>query len=260
MHSLALKLGPLTIYWYGIMVALGFMCAVGLMMLNRKHAEMDTEQISDMALYGMIAGIVGARIFYVCQFWSQYQNDLFQIIRIDKGGLVFYGGFICASLTVLIYTLKKKLPVLKVFDIIAPSMAIGHMFGRIGCFLNGCCFGKPSDLPWAVQFPKGSAPCDAFPGQAIHPVQLYESLFNLILAILLMFLLKRLRPGQIAATYLVCYGIGRFTIESLRGDHHQFILEKFTVSQSIGIFVAAAGIALFAYTIRKTSGQKAKND
>jgi|GEM_PF-4729342 len=124
---------PVLVYWYGIMVAIGFVCATALMVRNRKYAGMDTEQITDMALWGMVAGIIGARIFYVCQFWNQYENNLFQIIMINKGGLVFYGGFICATIVLLIYARKQKLEVLKVMDILAPSLAVGHMFGRIGC-------------------------------------------------------------------------------------------------------------------------------
>ncbi len=260
MHSIAFHVGPLTIYWYGIMAALGFISAVSLLMLNRKHAGLDSEQVTDIAMFSMISAIVGARIFYVVQFRDVYRDNPLNIIRIDQGGLVFFGGFICATSTLLFYCWRKKLNLLTVLDIFGPALAIGHFFGRIGCFMNGCCYGKPSNLPWAVNFPQGSAPAEAFPGQSIHPVQIYESIFNLMLAGILLLLLKRTRPGQTAAAYLICYGIGRFTIESLRGDHHQFILGKFTVSQSIGFFIALAGIAFLIYTIRKSpAAQEQKN-
>ncbi len=256
MHSVAFHIGPLTIYWYGILAATGFISAVFLLMLNRRHADMDSEQITDMAMICMIAGILGARIFYVVQFWELYRDKPFSIIRIDQGGLVFFGGFICSTASIIVYCRWKKLNMLNVLDMFGPSLAIAHFFGRIGCFMNGCCYGKPSNLPWAVQFPNGSAPAEAFPGMTLHPVQLYESAFNLVLAAVLLFLMKRMRPGQIAATYLICYGIGRFSIESLRGDHHQFIMDKFTVSQSIGFFVAIAGIALMVYTNKKWRGKQ----
>jgi phosphatidylglycerol:prolipoprotein diacylglycerol transferase len=256
MYSIAFKLGTnITIYWYGIMVALGFICAVLMLMLNRKHAKISSEQISDIALYGMISGILGARIFYVVEFWDQYSGNLREIVRIDHGGLVFYGGFICAITVVLIYCRRKKLPVLNILDIFGPAMAIGHAFGRIGCFLNGCCYGKPSDISCAVRFPDGSAPAAAFPGQSVHPVQLYEAIFNILLAAVLVFLLRKakLKPGMIAAIYLIAYGIARFLFELLRGDHKDFVFNLFTPSQSICLFVLLAGVALMVYSKGRSS-------
>ena len=253
MHSIAFKLGSnITIYWYGIMVAIGFVCAVSMLMLNRKHARISSEQISDIALYGMISGILGARIFYVAEFWDQYRGNLPEIVRIDHGGLVFYGGFICAITMLLIYCRVKKLAVLNILDIFGPAMAIGHAFGRIGCFLNGCCFGKPSDISCAVRFPAGSAPAAAFPGQSVHPVQLYEAVFNLLLAAVLVLLLRKakLKPGMIASIYLIAYGVARFLFEFLRGDHKDFVFNLLTPSQAICPIVVLAGIALMVYSKR----------
>jgi phosphatidylglycerol:prolipoprotein diacylglycerol transferase len=255
MHSIAFKLGSnITIYWYGIMVALGFVCAVSMLMFNRKHAKLDSEQISDIALYGMISGIVGARIFYVVQFWDQYRTNLLEIVRIDHGGLVFYGGFICAVSVVIVYCRRKKLAVLNVFDVFGPAMAIGHAFGRIGCFLNGCCYGKPSDIFCAVRFPEGSAPSMAFPGRNVHPVQIYEAIFNIVLAAVLMLLLRKakLKPGMIASIYLIAYGVARFLFEFLRGDHKDFVFSRLTPSQSICLIVASVGIALLFYCSKRT--------
>ncbi|MFZ2653406.1 MAG: prolipoprotein diacylglyceryl transferase [Victivallales bacterium] len=269
MHSIAIHLGPVTIYWYGIMAALGFLAAVSLLMLNRKTADIDAEQVTDVAMVCMISGIVGARIFYVVQFWNLYKDNPFNIIRIDQGGLVFFGGFLCAIAMLIFYCWKKRLNILKILDVFGPSLAIGHFFGRIGCFMNGCCYGKPSELPWSVQFPAGSPPAVAFPSdplhpeacisQHLHPVQIYESVFNLILAAVLCHMLRKLKPGQTAAVYLVCYGLGRFTIESMRGDNLRFVLDKFTISQSIGLMVAAVGILLLTYTLKNNLGRKHKN-
>ena len=253
MHSIAFKLGSsITIYWYGIMVALGFVCAVSMLMLNRKHAGIDSEQISDIALYGMISGILGARIFYVVEFWDQYRGNLLEIVRIDHGGLVFYGGFICAIMVVLVYCRMKKLLILNILDIFGPAMAVGHAFGRIGCFMNGCCYGKPSEIFCAVHFPEGSAPAAAFPGQSVHPVQLYEASFNIVLATVLVLLLRKekLKPGMIASIYLISYGVARFLFELLRGDHRDFVFNLLTPSQSICPIVVLAGIALMFYSNR----------
>ena len=263
MHSIAFKLGSnITIYWYGIMVALGFVCAVSMLLLNRKHAGMNSEQVSDIALYVMISGILGARIFYVVEFWDQYRGNPLEIVRIDHGGLVFYGGLICSIATLVIYCRMKKLVLLNVLDLFGPALAIGHAFGRIGCFMNGCCFGKPSDIFCAVRFPQGSAPAAAFPGQSVQPVQLFESAFNIVLAAVLFLLLRKakLKPGMIAATYLIAYGVARFLFEFLRGDHKDFVFNLLTPSQSICPIVVLAGIAMLVYSKKSgtANAQRAK--
>jgi phosphatidylglycerol:prolipoprotein diacylglycerol transferase len=152
--------------------------------------------------------------------------------------------------------------VLNVLDIFGPALAVGHAFGRIGCFMNGCCFGKPSDIFCAVRFPEGSAPAAAFPGKSIHPVQLYEAAFNVVLAAVLMLLLRKakLKPGVIASIYLIAYGIARFLFELLRGDHKDFVFNLLTPSQSICPIIVLAGIALLIYSKRKgtTEAQSAK--
>ena len=254
MHPIAFKIGTVTIYWYGIMAAIGFVSALLMLSLNRKHADMTNDQISDIALYGMLGGILGARTFYVIQFWEQFKYNLIEIVRIDHGGLVFYGGLICSTIVIMGFCLIKKIRILNVLDIFAPALCIGHAFGRIGCFINGCCFGKPSDFFLAVKYPEGSVPCKAYPEMSLHPVQLYEAFSNVILAVIFYFLIKKLKPGQTASIYLVTYGILRFCLELFRGDHKNFIFGIFTPAQFIGILIVIMGICLYAYSSRKSAG------
>ncbi len=251
MHSIAFRIGSsITIHWYGIFVAAGFIAAVMVLMYNRKYAGIEPDEIFNLTLYGMISGILGARVFYVVEFWDQFRGNLTEISRIDHGGLVFYGGFICATLTLLIYAKIRKMDILRLLDILAPALAVGHAFGRIGCFMNGCCFGKPSEIFCAIRFPEGSAPALAFPGQSLHPVQLYEAACNIMLAVILAYLLKKLRPGQIAAVYFFSYGVLRFILECFRGDNRDFVMNVFSPAQFIGILVSTSGIFLF-FHLRK---------
>lgn len=235
------------------MAASGFLAASFLLFANMKLRGLNYDNVNDLTIWTIISGIIGARSFYVVQFWNEYKNDLWQIIRIDRGGLVFYGGFIAAILAIIFYCRKRKISFLGTLDVIAPSLALGHAFGRIGCFLNGCCFGKPCNLPWAVEFPPGSFPFNRYPFQKIHPVQLYESAFNFMLCVALcVFLRKNKTHGKTAAFYLVAYGIARFILEFFRGDNEK-ISAGLTISQIIGIFVCTAGIGLFIFA-GKNSG------
>ena len=264
MHQIAFQLGPLKVHWYGIMVALGYLSSVLAMLRMRRFAGLDSEQVFDLSMITIVLGILGARIFYVIQFWGRggFADDPLQIIRIDKGGLVFYGGFICAILGVWIYIKRKKLSVLGVLDMMAPALAVGHAFGRIGCFLQGCCFGTPTNLPWAVSFPVGTLPTERFPdlvsgatqacSAGLHPVQLYESISLFTLFGILMLFGGRLKPGCLAALYLTAYGFIRFSLEFFRGDHTDFFMGILTPSQVISIsFLIPCGVILFIYLWRR---------
>lgn len=257
MNPIAFTIGPVTIRWYGIMIACGLMAGMILLQRNRKHADLRADQVSDVVLYTVISGILGARIFYVLQFWNQFKYNPAEIIRIDHGGLVFYGGFICALFTTCVYCKWKKISIPKLLDIYGPSLALAHAFGRIGCFMNGCCFGKPSNFWGAVQFPQGSVPANVFPFQKLYPVQLYETFCNILLFILLQFCIKKLKPGQTAALYAVGYGILRLGIEFFRGDHKNLIFNVLTPAQFISLLMIPAGV-VFLICRQKSDETKKK--
>ena len=193
MYQIAFEFFGKSIHWYGVCIALGFLAATGIMMWKKKHADMTSDAVFDCAMYALISGLLGARIFYVVQFWEQdfAGKSFWKVFRVDQGGLVFYGGFILAILVVMLYARLKKYSILKILDITSPAIAIGHAFGRIGCFMQGCCFGRPvghSGVP-GVCFPADSAPARRYPSftsegsSALYPVQLYESLANLLLCV-----------------------------------------------------------------------------
>ena len=136
MHSIAFQIGRLNIHWYGIFIALGFLAALAVLQYKRKYANMTPDQIFDIGIIAVVGGVIGARIFYVIEFRHQFSGNLLKIFRIDQGGLVFYGGFLLVLVILWLYSRWKKLSIARIFDIYGPAMALGHAFGRIGCFMQ----------------------------------------------------------------------------------------------------------------------------
>jgi phosphatidylglycerol:prolipoprotein diacylglycerol transferase len=256
MHPIAFTIFGHEVRWYGVMAAIGFMFAVMIMQKLKKRASLTDDDVSNITMLGMVFGILGARVFYVVQFWEQFADDYFEIPRIDHGGLVFYGGFIFALIAIIIYCKLKKKSVVAVLDVTAPAIAVAHACGRIGCFLNGCCFGHQCSEPWGVVYPEGSMPWDRYHGTAIHPVQLYETFGNIIIFCILMYCFKKFKKGQVAALYLSLYGVLRFTDEFFRGDHTDRFFEGLTRAQFIATFLVPAGIIWFRYLGAKKKKKK----
>ena len=271
MHGIAFQFFGLSIHWYGIMVAAGFLASLAVLQYKRKYARMTSDQVIDLSIIIVVCGIVGARIAYVVQFFDQFRGNLWKIFRVDQGGLVFYGGFILAALVIYGYVRRHKLCVPRILDICAPAMAVGHAFGRIGCFLQGCCFGIPCKA-FGTVYPPGTAPAARYPdmesiaqnlqltGRAaasslpLLPVQLIESAGNLLLGIGLLLLFRKIRrTGSIAAAYFIGYGVLRFVLECFRGDHTDRII-GLTRAQLVGLFIMIP-LGIFCYFYFKKHGE-----
>jgi phosphatidylglycerol:prolipoprotein diacylglycerol transferase len=179
---------------------------------------------------------------------------------IQHGGLVYYGGLIGATLAGLIAIHWKKLPLWKTADVLAPSIALGSVFGRIGCLLNGCCYGRACALPWAVSYPAGQAATGVPFGVPLHPTQIYDALLNLLLYGFLAWLFRRKKfDGQVFATYLLGYAVTRSVVEWFRGDytagHQHFGL---TPAQLVSVPIFFTGLALAVLLSRRPPGIPAK--
>lgn len=239
------------IRWYGVMMALGFAAGLWTATRRARRLNVSADIVSDTTMWLLLGSIVGARVVYVTTYWKQEfaGQPLSEIFMIQHGGLVFYGGLIGATVAGIGYLSWKKLPVWKIADILAPSIALGSVFGRIGCLLNGCCFGRACDLPWAISYPAEHVAG----GALVHPVQVYDALLNLVLFIGLEFFVTRRKfDGQVFALYLMGYAVFRSIAEYFRGDYPtDHIHNGLTSAQlvSIGIFVAGAAL----YALRRTS-------
>lgn len=262
MHPIFFSIGPLTIRWYGVMAAIGFLLAALFLNLNRKRAGMNENQASALLFIAIISGVAGSRIFYVIQNWAQFRGDFWEIFRIDHGGLVFYGGFFLAICALAIYCRNTKLDIIRVLDVFSPALAIGHAMGRIGCFLNGCCYGKVTYSWIGIHYPEGSAPALKYSGAPLHPVQLYESFGNILLAAFLLCVLRRAKRGITLGAYITLYGIMRFIDEFFRGDHSydQLWLGGLTPAQTIGLLLIPAGIFTLIYFLRRHDDENNKID
>ena len=246
MHPILFHLGSFPVHSYGVMIALAFVFGLWTATRRARRANISGEVIADVTLWIMVGTILGARAVYVATYWNDEfaGQPLSEIFAIWHGGLVFYGGLIGAIIAGAIYLRWKKLPLWKIADVLAPSIALGSVFGRIGCLLNGCCYGRACDLPWAISFPADN-PLHP-PTTPVHPTEIYDALLNLGLYFFLAWLFRRKQfDGQIFATYLICYAITRSFVEYFRGDyndaHHHFGL---TPAQFVSVPIFIAGLAL----------------
>ena len=244
MHSIAFKLGPLTVHWYGIMVALGFLAGLWTASRRARLAGISPEAIYDLGPWLIIGGILGGRVLYVISYWKEdfASNPFPEVFMIQHGGLVFYGGLIGATISSFICIHLKKMPLWRTADILAPSIALGSAFGRIGCLLNGCCYGRACSLPWAIHFPPGHETL----GQPVHPTEIYDSVLNFALYCSLAWLFRRKKfDGQIFAVYLIAYSIVRSFVEYFRGDYPvRYLGGVATPAQLVSLGVITGGILL----------------
>jgi phosphatidylglycerol---prolipoprotein diacylglyceryl transferase len=252
-HPIAFQIGKLVVHWYGVMVALAFLAGLWTATLRARREKIPGECIADVTLWLMIGAIVGARIVYVATYWKEQFADypFPEIFAIWHGGLVYYGGLIGATIAGIIYLRWKKLPLWKVADVIAPSIALGNVFGRIGCLLNGCCYGRACSLPWAISFPADN-PLHP-PTTPVHPTEIYDALLNFGVYLFLAWLFRRKKfDGQIFATYLLCYAVTRSFVEYFRGDYSSLHYHLgLTPAQWISVPIFVAGLALAATLSRR---------
>jgi phosphatidylglycerol:prolipoprotein diacylglycerol transferase len=222
MHPILLKIGPLTIHTYGFMMALGVALGLWFIYAQAKKTGLDANKIMDAAFYTIIVSLIGAKLLLFAgniSYYVEYPKELFSLAR--SGG-VFQGGLTFGVIFALWYFRRRKIPTWKTADLIGPALAMGHGFGRIGCFSAGCCYGRECAAPWAVVFR------NRYAGELtgvrldtpLHPVQLYESALNFLNFGILFLILKRKKfDGQVFAFYIINYSIIRFFTEYFRGDH-----------------------------------------
>lgn len=267
----------LPIFSYGVMLVLGFLAGIALARAKAKKQGIDPDVITELGLRAMIAGVLGARLFYVFENFGEFWPQIYKVVFIHEGGLVFYGGMLTVVVVLAHYFIKQKLSAWQLFDILAPSLAIGLMFGRFGCFMNGCCYGDrcSPDLPFAVRFPKsyhGTTPqghpklegSPAFLDHLhrrlvteeddyacpVHPTQLYSSASALALFLFLnWYFPRRRRPGDVALLFFLIYPLYRFVVEWLRADNEPWFT-GLTTSQNISVMMFAVALVLWVRRCR----------
>ncbi len=252
MHNELFSIGPITIYGYGLMIAIGIVAAYLMTEHLAKKASLDPEPVFNILIVGVGSGIVGAKLMYYITIFDEILKNPKLLLNITEG-FVVYGGIIAGILGALLYCRIKKLPFLNYLDAAAPSIALAQGFGRIGCLLAGCCYGMEMEGPFSITFPAGAyAPS----GVALFPSQIVSSAFDFLhFGVLYLLYKNNKKPGKIGACYLVFYSIGRFIIEFFRGDLERGNVGVLSTSQFISIFVAIAGLALVAFLARPAKGK-----
>ena len=282
MFPTLLKIGPLSIHMYGLMIAIGFLLALHFTRRDVARVGIDPRIIDGMAFWALLWGIIGTRIMHILLFPQAYSwKDPIGWIAIWQGGLVFQGALPGAILYAAYGCRKNKIPFWTVCDCTVPYVPLAHAFGRIGCLMNGCCYGARTDLPWGICFPRvpwdvtkqveGSPAfldhCERYSelsanvshwSYPVHPTQLIGFAGLMLLVGILLYLRKRWNPftGFIMPVYFVLYSVGRFFVEFLRGDHNPTTFGVLSDQQSMCILSIAAGIILF-FILRHFMQEKA---
>lgn len=206
--------------------------------------HISAETIMDLGPWLLLGAIVGARAWYVVSYWDEEfaGRPIYEIFMVQNGGIVYYGGLIGASLACIIFARIKQLPLWRLADVLAPSIALGSFFGRWGCLMNGCCYGRITTMPWGIQFPPGH---ETYP-HYVHPTEIYDSLLNFTLYASLAWLFRRRKfDGQVFGVYLVAYAVIRSFVEYYRGDYTlQHYWCGLTPGQVVSIGIVIAGLLL----------------
>jgi phosphatidylglycerol:prolipoprotein diacylglycerol transferase len=260
----------LKVFGFGAMIVMAVYAAVSLTAWRARREKLDPQAVYDLAVWLLLGGVIGARLFFVLQH-RETIDSVWDVFKIWQGGIVFYGCILGGLIGSTLYWLRHPFPFRPMADAVAPALAIGLALGRIGCFLNGCCYGDtcdPVQIPWAGRFPAESPPWVDHVRQGliapyatsslpVHPTQLYSALDGLILlGLLSAFFPLRRKDGEVMALLMVTYPISRFLIEYLRDDEAVFFAGM-TISQSISVLVFAAGLLVWAYLWRLPAGRYA---
>jgi phosphatidylglycerol:prolipoprotein diacylglycerol transferase len=244
MHPILYSFDGITIYTYGLFVSVGFLTGFVLFLTDLKRRSISTDTGIDFAFWVLLSSIIGSRLVYVLLNFPYFARYPLKIVMLWEGGLVWYGAFLGALATALIYFRIKKLDGWLWADIAVPYVALGQAIGRIGCFMAGCCYGCPTDLPWGTTFTASEiAPL----GISLHPTQIYDMLFNFGIFALLFFRRNRITfRGEQILSYIFLYGATRSIVEVFRGDPRGWWLgQTVTTSQLISVVAVAIGVILY---------------
>lgn len=258
--------GHFEIAMHGVMLALGAVFATFLALRLAKKDGLAPETVVDLAFWAVLSGVVGAKLWYVAQFWGDYEDKL-DLVRNFRSGLVYYGGVLGALITVSVYVRVKKVHVLKALDVMAPAAALGLAFGRTGCLLNGCCYGRETASAFSITFPnpsiafydqldRGLVKADAPSALPVLPTEPVAIALALVICVTLLFI-RRYRKfyGEQIALFFILYAFARYAEETMRGDNAP-VAFGLTAAQATSVLGLVGGLCLFAWLrVKKPKAQ-----
>jgi phosphatidylglycerol:prolipoprotein diacylglycerol transferase len=253
MYPRLLELGPITVYTYGVLLAAAYLLGLKLAMVRAERRGLDSARVLDLGIYIIIAALIGAKLLLFVTDFRSFRNDPRELLTLARSGGVFYGGLLLAVAVALWYIRRAGLPLWTTCDVFAPGIALGHVVGRFGCFFAGCCYGRPTSVPWAITFsdPFAAANVGTPLNVPLHPTQLYEAGAELLILMVLLLVERKGRPfpGRTFWLYILLYAASRFIIEFYRGDERGAV-GIFSTSQFISIVLAPLAIGMLIYLAR----------
>lgn len=241
------EIGPIVIRWYGLLIASAVLMGVMLSQYLAKKRDVNPDLLGDLAIWLVLAAVPCARLYYVIFQWPEYARHPGDILAIWKGGIAIHGAILGGTIATILFARAKKKSVWQLLDLVVPSLALGQAIGRWGNFFNSEAFGSPTNLPWKLFIPPSRRPTPYLDVEFFHPTFLYESIWNLLVLGLLLYLFfwglhhrQRLQVGTLTLVYCVAYSLGRFWIEGLRTD--SLMLGPLKMAQVISLMLMALGI------------------
>ncbi|MCX6546414.1 MAG: prolipoprotein diacylglyceryl transferase [Acidobacteria bacterium] len=258
MYPRLLELGPLTVYSYGVLLAAAYLLALYVTVRRARSAGLDGDRVLDLGIYIIISALVGAKALLLIVDFDYFRRQPAELWTLARSGGVFYGGLVLAFLVGLWYMRRHRLPVWATADAIAPGIALGHVVGRMGCLLAGCCYGTPTSLPWGITFsdPFAAANVGTPLHVALHPTQLYDAAAEFVILILLLATERRGRKfsGRTFWFYILLYAVSRFAIEFVRGDPRGSTF-GWSTSQVISMGLAPLAIIMLMILMRRRQSE-----
>ncbi len=255
MYPRLLELGPITLYSYGVLLAAAYLLGLKLAMTRAGRAGLDATKVMDLGIYIIISALVGAKLMLLVVDFRYFSSNPTELLDLVRSGGVFYGGLILAVAVAFWYMRRHRLPLWQTSDMFAPGIALGHVIGRFGCLLAGCCYGRPTDLPWGITFtdPFAASNVGTPLGIPLHPTQLYEAGAELAILVLLLATERRGRnfPGRTFWGYLLLYGMTRFVIEFFRGDDRGTVFDLLSTSQFVSLILVPLSVAMLVRLARR---------
>jgi phosphatidylglycerol:prolipoprotein diacylglycerol transferase len=260
MHPILFEFQGFPLYTYGLLLAAAYLLGLQFAIVRARSRGLDQNRVMDLGIWIIVSALIGAKAMLVIVERDRFEWTVAELVNLFRSAGVFYGGLIAAVVVALIYLWRHRMPVWTVTDVFAPGIALGHIVGRLGCLLAGCCFGRQTDVPWAVTFTSEFAARQSGTplGVPLHPTQLYEAGAELLILILLLAMERRGRPfaGRTFWSYMLLYAVSRFIIEFYRGDSRgliDLVGMSLSTSQFVSLLIAPLSIVMLVFLGRRQS-------
>ena len=247
MHPILFQIGNWPVYSYGVLLAVAYLVALQLAVVRARHRGLDGTKVMDLGIYLIIAALVGAKLMLVLVDFEYFRSQPRELLSLVRAGGVFYGGLLAALGVAIVLVRRYQLRIWTTADLFAPGIALGHVVGRLGCLMAGCCYGTPTTMPWAITFtnPLAASNVGTPLGIPLHPTQLYDAGAELLILIILLVTERRGKTfeGRTFWLYMLLYGISRFVVEFYRGDDRGTLMGVST-SQFVSLLVVPVALLM----------------